>query len=121
MRGGLGGLRHVDHGTEGIVKLGRRGNGVSGESPVLVVGRRRRRCRVSVASCISTTGVGSISGSGGGYAVSISIAAAAAAAPASSSTAAELAQKLVLVLDAPFTPAQLCETIRVVIIVIVKW
>lgn len=104
MGGGLR-LRHVAYSAERVVKLGRRGgDAVSGESPVLVVGRRG----------VSTAG-GSISGSGGGSAARVATSSSTSTSSASAATA-ELAQKLVLVLDAPFTPAQLLESQTIVII-----
>lgn len=83
-------LRHRADGAQGVVELGGGGNSVPGESTVLVVASAAGRVTAAVSSAGAGTVASRISG----------------ASPAAS-PAAELAQELVLVLDAPFTRPQL--------------
>lgn len=86
-------LRHRADGAQGVVQLGGGGNSVPGESAVFVV--------TAVTSATSTAAVSATTS-----AVAVSTTVCVTAVPAAA-TAAEFAQELVLVLDAPFTRPQL--------------
>lgn len=83
-------LRHRADGAQGVVELGGGGNSVPGESAVFVVTAATSATSIATAAVSATTS-----------------AAAAAVSTAVCAVAAEFAQKLVLVLDAPFTRPQL--------------
>lgn len=83
-------LRHRADGAQGVVELGGGGNSVPGESAVFVVTAATSATSIATAAVSATTS-----------------AAAATVSTAVCAVAAEFAQELVLVLDAPFTRPQL--------------
>lgn len=84
-------LRHRADGAQGVVQLGGGGNSVPGESAVFVVTAATSATSAATAAAIAAA----------------TSAAAAAVSTTVCAIAAEFAQELVLVLDAPFTRPQL--------------
>lgn len=107
-------LRHRADGAQGVVQLGGGGNSVPGKSTVFVV-----TAATSTASAAATCAAATAAATTAGATTAASAAAATTTAAGSTTvrtagrtaaSAAELAQELVLVLDAPFTRPQLQQT-----------
>lgn len=98
-------LRHRADGAQGVVQLGGGGNSVPGESAVFVVtaaaasSSTGARSTATIAAVTIATSAATTAGSS-----------AVRAAGRTTASATELAQELVLVLDAPFTRPQLQQT-----------
>lgn len=93
-------LRHRADGAQGVVQLGGGGNRVPGESSVFVV----TSATATSASTAATSATTAATATSAGSSPVRTTATARTSAPAASS---QLAQELVLVLDAPFTRPQL--------------
>lgn len=90
-------LRHRADGAQGVVQLGGGGNSVPGESAVFVITAASAAAAGAAAAATATAAISTAT-------VSTAVCTTGCTA---ASTATELAQELVLVLDAPFTRPQL--------------
>lgn len=103
-------LRHRADGAQGVVQLGGGGNSVPGESAVFVVTAATSAAATAAGSTTSSAAASATTAATATAATSAAGPTAVRAAGRTAASAAELAQELVLVLDAPFTRPQLQQT-----------